>query len=53
MKIIYKKFLCPKCSQECWLKINGICANCRDKLILDKIAQNRKINNYVNVETVF
>ena len=52
MKIIYKKFLCPICGQERWLKVNGICADCRDKTILDKVAQNRKINHYFNVETV-
>ncbi len=53
MKIIYKKFKCPKCNQERWLKVNGICVECRDRLILDKIAQNRKINSYINIETVF
>ena len=53
MKIIYKKFVCPKCGQIRWLNVKGICAECRDKLILDEIAQNRKINNYINIETVF
>lgn len=52
MKIIYKKFLCPTCGQERLLKVNGICSDCRDKLILDKIAQNRKITHYSNIETV-
>jgi NMD protein affecting ribosome stability and mRNA decay len=49
MKIIYKKFLCPKCGQNRWLKINGICADCRDNLILKEIAQNRKINKFVTI----
>jgi len=51
MKIIYKKFLCPVCSQERWLRANGICVDCRDKLILNEIAQNRKIKKCINIES--
>jgi hypothetical protein len=52
MKIIYKKFLCPKCQQIRWLKINGICADCRDELILSNIASNRKLSNSIHIETI-
>jgi len=52
MKIIYKKFLCPICGQERWLKVNGICVDCRDKSVLNEIAQNRKINNCFSIKTV-
>ena len=51
MKIVYKKFSCPVCGHERWLKINGICVDCRDKIILNKIAQTRKMNSLLNVKT--
>ena len=47
MKIIYKEFLCPECGNKCWLNSQGLCVNCRDKLILEEIAQTRKLNDHL------
>ncbi len=49
-KIIVKEFVCPECGQLRWLKVENICADCRDKKILNKISQIRKMNKEIILE---
>jgi len=44
MKLIFQEFHCPECGQTRWLKIRNICADCRDKKLLEEIAQHRKFS---------
>lgn len=44
MKLIFQEFHCPECGQIRLLKIRNICADCRDKMLLEEIAQNRKLS---------
>jgi predicted RNA-binding Zn-ribbon protein involved in translation (DUF1610 family) len=51
-KIIVKEFVCPECGQLRWLKVENICADCRDKRILNEISQMRKINKEIILENL-
>ena len=48
MKLIYQEFFCPECGQIRWLKVRDICVECKDKMILDKISQSRKVLHVFN-----
>ncbi|MHA1671817.1 MAG: hypothetical protein ACTSV5_14785 [Promethearchaeota archaeon] len=50
MKLVVKEFICPECGQLRWLKINNICADCRDKKILNEISRVRKRNKEIILE---
>jgi len=45
MKLIFKEFYCPECKQIRWLKTENICVGCKDKRILNEVAQTRKLYN--------
>ena len=48
MKLVYQEFLCPECQQLKWLKSKNVCVDCRDKMVLDKISQSRKVQKIFN-----
>jgi len=57
MKPIYKEFNCPQCGKLRYIKVNGICFECRNKNTLTILAIQRKlqqklksINLSLNVE---
>jgi len=48
MKLVYQEFLCPECGQIRWLRVKDMCVDCKDKMILDKISQSRKVLHVFN-----
>ena len=50
MKLVVKEFICPECGQLRWLKIANICADCRDKKVLNEISRMRKMNKEIMLE---
>ena len=48
VKLVFKTFLCPECGLVRHLKVGNICVDCKDKMILDKISQSRKVLNFFN-----
>jgi len=48
MKLIYQEFFCHECGQIRWLKVKNMCVDCKDKMMLDKISQSRKVLNLFN-----
>jgi len=52
MKLIVKEFICPECGQLRWLKIDKICADCRDKAVLNEISQSRKMYKEILLENL-
>ncbi|MCJ7648314.1 MAG: hypothetical protein MUP85_06850 [Candidatus Lokiarchaeota archaeon] len=52
MKLIVKEFICPECGQLRWLKIDKICADCRDKEVLNEISQSRKMYKEILLENL-
>lgn len=52
MKLIVKEFICPECGQLRWLKVANICADCRDKQVLNEISRMRKMNKEIMLENL-
>jgi DNA-directed RNA polymerase subunit RPC12/RpoP len=48
MKIVYQEFFCPECGTNRWLRVENVCVDCRDKILLDKISQSRKMQSIFN-----
>ena len=48
MKLVYEEFFCHECGHIRWLKVKNMCVDCKDKMILDKISQSRKVLNFFN-----
>lgn len=52
MKLVVKEFVCPKCGQLRWLKIGKICADCRDREVLNEISQSRRNYKEILIENL-
>jgi acetone carboxylase gamma subunit len=52
MKLVVKEFICPECGQLRWLKVHDICADCRDKKILNEISQARRMHKEILLENL-
>jgi len=52
MKLVVKEFVCPECGQLRWLKVDNICADCRDKKVLNEISRMRKMNKEIMLENL-
>ncbi|MBY9003934.1 MAG: hypothetical protein KGD73_08180 [Candidatus Lokiarchaeota archaeon] len=52
MKLIVKEFVCPECGQLRWLKVKNICVDCRDRMVLNEISRERKMNKELILENL-
>ena len=52
MKLIVKEFVCPECGQLRWLKVRNICVDCRDRIVLNEISRERKMNKEIILENL-
>lgn len=52
MKLVVKEFVCPECGQVRFLKAKNICADCRDRIVLNEISRVRKMNKEILIENL-
>jgi len=48
MKPIFEEFLCKKCKEIRYIKVNGICFDCNNENSLLTLAKQRKLQHKLN-----
>jgi len=48
VKLVYEEFFCPECESIRYLKLGNVCADCKDKRVLENLSQSRKAHNILN-----